>query len=68
LYTDGTYYAFNIFTFTLRTLFFVFVMLFERLDDVKIMTATVTFEFVDWHGFSKIISVFALYSDWYFSS
>jgi hypothetical protein len=22
----------------------------ERFDNVKIMTATVTFEFVDWHG------------------
>lgn len=65
MYTDGTYYAFNIFTFTLRALFFVFVMLFERFDDVKIMTATVTFEFVDWHGFSESLSVFvfALYID-----
>ena len=29
---------------------FVFVMLLERFDNVKIMTATVTFEFVNWHG------------------
>jgi hypothetical protein len=28
----------------------VFVMLLERFDNVKIMTAIVTFEFVDWHG------------------
>ena len=25
-------------------------MLLERFENVKIMTATVTFEFVDWHG------------------
>ena len=67
LNTHCPQYSLNILTVTLGTLFFVFVMLFQRFDNVEIMTAFVAFKFVDWHGFSELLSVIALYIAWYFS-
>lgn len=53
LYTNGTQYSLNILALALRALFFVFVVLLQRFDNVELMTAFFAFEFVDWHGVRK---------------
>ena len=60
MHTDRTEDTLDIFTLAFRALFFVFVVLLQCFDNVEIVTAFVTFEFVDGHSVREWLPVYCV--------